>query len=104
MATRPRSGDAARGGHPSLRPHRAAGNVSHAWNPDYHAVIREFERRTGGGAMLNTSFNLHGDPVVCTAGDAVRHVRALRPPPPRHRPLAHLEEVVVAWSLSEKRS
>jgi carbamoyltransferase len=41
------------------------------WNPDYHAVIREFERRTGVGAVLNTSFNLHGEPIVATAADAV---------------------------------
>ncbi len=42
-----------------------------SWNPEYHAVIAEFQRRTGVGAVLNTSFNLHGEPVVCTAGDAV---------------------------------
>ena len=41
------------------------------WNPEYHAVIREFERRTGTGAVLNTSFNLHGEPVVASAADAV---------------------------------
>jgi carbamoyltransferase len=41
------------------------------WNPEYHVVIREFERRTGTGAVLNTSFNLHGEPVVASAGDAV---------------------------------
>jgi carbamoyltransferase len=45
--------------------------LEESWNPEYHAVIREFERRTGVGAVLNTSFNLHGDPVVCSAGDAV---------------------------------
>ena len=41
------------------------------WNPEYHAVIREFERRTGVGAVLNTSFNLHGEPIVRSAEDAV---------------------------------
>ena len=41
------------------------------WNPEYHAVIREFERRTGVGAVLNTSFNLHGEPIVGGAADAV---------------------------------
>ena len=35
------------------------------------ALIREFERRTGTGAVLNTSFNLHGEPVVASAADAV---------------------------------
>jgi carbamoyltransferase len=42
-----------------------------SWNPEYHAVIREFERRTGVGAVLNTSFNLHGEPIVASAADAV---------------------------------
>jgi carbamoyltransferase len=45
--------------------------LEQAWNPEYHAVIAEFERRTGIGALLNTSFNLHGEPVVCSAADAV---------------------------------
>lgn len=34
------------------------------WNPDYHRLIREFARRKGIGAVLNTSFNLHGAPIV----------------------------------------
>ena len=34
--------------------------LDEAWNPSYHRVIREFESRTGIGAVLNTSFNLHG--------------------------------------------
>jgi carbamoyltransferase len=41
------------------------------WNPEYHRIIREFEQRTGIGAVLNTSFNLHGEPLVCSAVDAV---------------------------------
>jgi carbamoyltransferase len=45
--------------------------LDESWNPEYHAVIRAFERRTGVGAVLNTSFNLHGEPVVCSAEDAV---------------------------------
>ena len=45
--------------------------LDESWNPEYHAVIRGFERRTGVGAVLNTSFNLHGEPVVCSAEDAV---------------------------------
>jgi carbamoyltransferase len=40
-------------------------------NPSYHRVVREFERRSGIGAVLNTSFNLHGEPLVCSAEDAV---------------------------------
>ena len=45
--------------------------VEQAWNPGYHALIREFERRTGIGAVLNTSFNLHGEPLVASPADAV---------------------------------
>ena len=40
-------------------------------NPGYHDVIRAFEQRTGTGALLNTSFNLHGEPIVCTPADAI---------------------------------
>jgi carbamoyltransferase len=45
--------------------------VDEAWNPGYHRVIREFERRTGTGAVLNTSFNLHGEPLVGAPADAI---------------------------------
>jgi carbamoyltransferase len=45
--------------------------LDEAWNPPYYRVIREFERRTGIGAVLNTSFNLHGEPLVASAEDAV---------------------------------
>jgi carbamoyltransferase len=40
-------------------------------NPRYHAIVRAFEARTGIGAVLNTSFNLHGEPVVCSPTDAL---------------------------------
>ncbi|MBI3272533.1 MAG: hypothetical protein HYZ53_26315 [Planctomycetes bacterium] len=42
------------------------------WNPGYHAVLREFERRTGRGVVLNTSFNIHGSPIVETPEDALQ--------------------------------
>jgi carbamoyltransferase len=45
--------------------------LDEAWNPGYYRVIREFERRTGIGAVLNTSFNLHGEPLVASAADAI---------------------------------
>jgi len=45
--------------------------LDETWNPPYYRVIREFERRTGIGAVLNTSFNLHGEPLVGSAEDAV---------------------------------
>jgi carbamoyltransferase len=40
-------------------------------NPAYHRLIQCFEARTGIGAVLNTSFNLHGDPIVCSPTDAL---------------------------------
>ena len=40
--------------------------------PLYHSLISEFEKATGVGALLNTSFNVKGEPVVCTVRDALR--------------------------------
>ncbi|GIW67076.1 MAG: carbamoyltransferase [Candidatus Parcubacteria bacterium] len=41
------------------------------WNPKYHYLISEFKKLTGIGAVLNTSFNLHGEPLVCSPEDAI---------------------------------
>jgi carbamoyltransferase len=41
------------------------------FNPDYYSLIKEFEKITGVGAVLNTSFNLHGEPVVHSPEDAI---------------------------------
>lgn len=40
-------------------------------NPGYHELIKAFENRTGVGALLNTSFNIHGEPIVCTPSQAI---------------------------------
>ena len=45
--------------------------VTRATNQEYHDLISEFEKLTGIGAVLNTSLNLHGSPIVCTPKDAV---------------------------------
>jgi carbamoyltransferase len=45
--------------------------VSRATNPSYYDLIKAFEKKTGIGALLNTSQNLHGYPIVCTAADAI---------------------------------
>jgi carbamoyltransferase len=45
--------------------------VSAEANPRFHALLVEFERLTGIGGVLNTSFNLHGDPIVCSPEDAL---------------------------------
>jgi carbamoyltransferase len=41
-------------------------------NPRYHALITEFERLTGCPVLVNTSFNVRGEPIVCTPEDAYR--------------------------------
>ncbi|MEA3543115.1 MAG: carbamoyltransferase C-terminal domain-containing protein, partial [Pseudomonadota bacterium] len=50
--------------------------VKKATNPRYYRIINEFKKRTGVGAVLNTSFNLHGDPIVCTVDDALSTFKA----------------------------
>jgi len=35
-------------------------------------LIKAFERRTGCGVLINTSFNVRGEPIVCTPEDAYR--------------------------------
>ena len=44
--------------------------VSRETNPNYHALISAFERRTGCPVIVNTSFNVRGEPIVCTPADA----------------------------------
>ena len=46
--------------------------VDGRWNRDYYDLIREFERLTGCGVLINTSFNVRGEPIVCTPADAYR--------------------------------
>ena len=41
-------------------------------NPRYHALISAFERLTGCPVIVNTSFNVRGEPIVCTPEDAFR--------------------------------
>jgi len=40
-------------------------------NPEYYDLIKEFEKISGISALLNTSYNLHGYPIVCNVKDAV---------------------------------
>ena len=40
-------------------------------NPGYYELIEAFERQTGVGALLNTSFNLHGHPIVLGPEEAL---------------------------------
>jgi carbamoyltransferase len=46
--------------------------VDGEWNRDYYELIRAFERQTGCAVLINTSFNVRGEPIVCTPADAYR--------------------------------
>jgi carbamoyltransferase len=46
--------------------------VSKETNPLYYRIIEEFERLTGCPVIINTSFNIRGEPIVCTPEDAYR--------------------------------
>ena len=41
-------------------------------NPRYHALISSFHEKTGCPVLINTSFNVRGEPIVCTPEDAFR--------------------------------
>ena len=41
-------------------------------NPRYHSLISDFKKQTGYGVIVNTSFNVRGEPIVCTPEDAYR--------------------------------
>jgi len=41
-------------------------------NPSYWKIIDEFRKRTGVATVINTSFNMHEEPIVCSPRDAVR--------------------------------
>ena len=41
-------------------------------NPLFYDLLREFDRRTGTPVVINTSFNVRGEPIVCTPADALR--------------------------------
>ena len=41
-------------------------------NPRYHRLIEAFQKRTGYGIIVNTSFNVRGEPIVCTPEDAYK--------------------------------
>ena len=48
-------------------------------NPSLHRLLSEHMRITGVPSVINTSFNVHEEPIVCTPEDAVAHVRERRP-------------------------
>jgi carbamoyltransferase len=46
--------------------------VHEATNPRFDALLREFKMKTGCGVLVNTSFNVRDEPIVCTPDDAWR--------------------------------
>ncbi len=46
--------------------------VSQAENPRFHELIAAFKARTGCPVLINTSFNVRGEPIVCTPSEAYR--------------------------------
>lgn len=69
-----RKAEVAAGTHPhdgTIRPQM----VRQDWNPGYHRLLKAFEARTGIGGLLNTSFNLHGFPIVNTPEEAIDVMR-----------------------------
>ena len=41
-------------------------------NPSFHRILQEYKKLTGIGTVINTSFNMHEEPIVCSPADAVR--------------------------------
>lgn len=46
--------------------------VHETTNPKYHALLKSFKEKTGCPVLVNTSFNVRGEPIVCTPEDAFR--------------------------------
>jgi carbamoyltransferase len=44
--------------------------VDRGTSPEYYDLIREFDQQTGCAVLVNTSFNVRGEPIVCTPHDA----------------------------------
>ena len=51
----------------SIRPQIVTGES----NPSYHRVLGHFHKKTGRGTILNTSLNIHGEPIVSSPDDAI---------------------------------
>ena len=54
--------------------------VSALDNPDMHAILTEYRRLTGRSSLINTSFNMHEEPIVCSVDDALRAFRESKLP------------------------
>lgn len=66
--------------------------VSRDSSPDYYDLIKAFEDLTGCGVLVNTSFNVRGEPIVCSPEDAYRCFMR-----------THIDYLVVGSFLLDKR-
>jgi len=62
-------------------------------NPSFYRIIEEYYKKTGLPCIINTSFNMHEEPIVCTPYDAVRAFN-----------LGHLEYLAIGNFLAENRA
>lgn len=46
--------------------------VSETSNPSFYRILREYHQMTGIPSLINTSFNMHEEPIVCSPDDAIR--------------------------------
>jgi carbamoyltransferase len=67
-------------------------SISRTQNTLYYDLIREFDRRTGVPVIINTSFNVRGEPIVCSPDDAYRCFMR-----------THMDYLVVGPYLLDKR-
>lgn len=45
--------------------------VDEETNPQYHRILKKYHEKTGIPTLINTSFNMHGEPIVCTPAEAL---------------------------------
>jgi carbamoyltransferase len=49
--------------------------INQRTNPSYYRILQEYRKLTGLSSIINTSFNMHEEPIVCTPEDAIRAFR-----------------------------
>jgi len=50
--------------------------ISMEQNPTYYKIVKQFFNKTGIATLINTSFNIHEEPIVRTPGDAIRSIKS----------------------------
>jgi carbamoyltransferase len=49
--------------------------INETTNPSYYRILQEYRKITGLPSIINTSFNMHEEPIVCSPADAIRAFR-----------------------------